>query len=149
MHFFILCCLLQVIGQDDLAALTDIEKDKLEELLVRHGLTTWVPLTSLNMAGAVQDLMVAEVLLTRILPLETLFKGLNCLGLGDLLRRNPDLVNKVFPSTKDALIDVELMTKKIKLDVREKTDSQEKQQAWQWFLQFVRESDALKGNNNY
>ena len=149
MHFFILCCLLQVIGQDDLAALTDIEKDKLEELLVRHGLTTWVPLTSLNMAGAVQDLMVAEVLLTRILPLETLFKGLNCLGLGDLLRRNPDLVNKVFPSTKDALIDVELMTKKITLDVREKTDSQEKQQAWQWFLQFVRESDALKGNNNY
>lgn len=149
MHFFILCCLLQVIGQDDLAALTDIEKDKLEELLVRHGLTTWVPLTSLNMAGAVQDLMVAEVLLTRILPLETLFKGLNCLGLGDLLRRNPDPVNKVFPSTKDALIDVELMTKKIKLDVREKTDSQEKQQAWQWFLQFVRESDALEGNNNY
>ena len=44
---------------------------------------------------------------------------------------------------------MELMTKKIKLDVREKTDSQEKQQAWQWFLQFVRESDALKGNNNY
>ena len=149
MHFFILCCLLQVIGQDDLAALTDIEKDKLEELLVHHGLTTWVPLTSLNMAGAVQDLMVAEVLLTRILPLETLFKGLNCLGLGDLLSENPDLVNKVFPSTKDALIDVELMTKKITLDVREKTDSQEKQQAWQWFLQFVRESDALKGNNNY
>lgn len=149
MHFFILCCLLQVIGQDDLAALTDIEKDKLEELLVHHGLTTWVPLTSLNMAGVVQDLLVAEVLLTRILPLETLFKGLNCLGLGDLLRGNPDLVNKVFPSTKDALIDVELMTKKIKLDVREKTDSQEKQQAWQWLLQFVRESDALKGNNNY
>ena len=149
MHFFILCCLLQVIGQDDLAALTDIEKDKLEKLLVRHGLTTWVPLTSLNMAGAVQDLMVAEVLLTRILPLETLFKGLNCLGLDDLLSGNPDLVNKVFPSTKDALIDVELMTKKITLDVREKTDSQEKQQAWQWFLQFVRESDALKGNNNY
>ena len=117
MHFFILCCLLQVIGQDDLAALTDIEKGKLEELLVRHGLTSWVPLTSLNMAGAVQDLMVAEVLLTRILPLETLFKGLNCLGLGDLLRGNPDLVNKVFPSTKDALIGVELMTKKIKLDV--------------------------------
>lgn len=101
------------------------------------------------MAGAVQDLMVAEVLLTRILPLETLFKGLNCLGLGDLLRGNPDLVNRVFPSTKDALIDVELMTKKIKLDVGEKTDSQEKQQAWQWFMQFVRESDALKGNNNY
>ena len=149
MHFFILCCLLQVIGQDDLAALTDIEKDKLEELLVHHGLTTWVPLTSLNMAGAVQDLLVAEVLLTRILPLETLFKGLNCLGLDDLLSGNPDLVNKVFPSTKDALIDVELMTKKITLDVREKTDSQEKQQAWQWFLQFVRESDALKGNNNY
>lgn len=71
------------------------------------------------------------------------------MGLGDLLRGNPDLVNKVFPSTKDALIGVELMTKKITLDVREKTDSQEKQQAWQWFLQFVRESDALKGNNNY
>jgi len=112
--------------------------------MVRHGLTMWVPLTSLNIGAAVQDLMIAEVLSTRIQPLESLFKGMNCLGLGDLLRENPDLVNKVFPSAKDVLIDVDLMTKKIKLDVGEKVDSEEKQQAWQWFLQFVKESDSLE-----
>ncbi|KAL9961661.1 hypothetical protein ACROYT_G030652 [Oculina patagonica] len=124
--------------------LTDGEKDKLEELMVRHGLTMWVPLTSLNIGSAVQDLMIAEVLSTRIQPLQSLFKGMNCLGLGALLRENPDLVKKVFPSAKDVLIDVDLMTKKIKLDVLEKVDSEEKQQAWQWFLQFVKESDSLE-----
>ena len=38
------------------------------------------------------------------------------------------------------------MTKKMKVDVGEKVDSKEKHQAWQWFLQFVLESDALQGN---
>ncbi|XP_078370231.1 uncharacterized protein LOC144653970 [Oculina patagonica] len=132
----------KVIGKE--FDLTDGEKDKLEELMVRHGLTMWVPLTSLNIGAAVQDLMIAEVLSTRIQPLQSLFKGMNRLGLGDLLRENPDLVKKVFPSAKDVLIDVDLMTKKIKLDVLEKVDSEEKQQAWQWFLQFVKESDSLE-----
>ena len=99
MKYFVIsvlfCYLLKVIGKDDLYNLAISEKDKLEELLVRHGLTTWVPLTLLNKDGTVQDLMIAEVLLTRVLPMEALFKGVSCLGLGDMLRKNPDLVTKV------------------------------------------------------
>ena len=117
--------------------------------MVRHGLTMWVPLTALNIDAAVQDLMIAEVLSTRAQPLESMFKGMNCLGLGVLLRENPDLVNKVFPSPKDVLIDVDLMTKKIKVDVGVKMDSEEKQQTFQWFLQFVKESGELEGNIHF
>ena len=62
--------------------------------------------------------------------MEALFKGMNCLSLGDMLRKNPDLVTKVFPSTEDAQVDAELMTKKIKLDDYERMDSKEKQQAF-------------------
>ena len=149
MRYFVIsvlfCYLLKVIGKDDLHNLTISEKDKLEELLVRHGLTTWVPLTLLNKDGTVQDLMIAEVLLTRVLPMGALFKGVSCLGLGDMLRKNPDLVTKVFPSTEDAQVDAELMTKKVKLDDYERMDSQEKEQALQWFLQFIKEFDTPEG----
>ena len=58
-----------------------IAKDRVEEVMVRHGLTD-VPITDLNKEKAVNDLMVAEVLITRTLALDTFFRGLNCLGLG-------------------------------------------------------------------
>ena len=80
-----------------------------------------------------------------MLPLEALSKGMNCLGLGDVLRKNADLVTKVFPSTEDAQVDAEVMRKKIKVDDYENMDSDEKKQALQWFLHFERESDKVEG----
>ena len=59
-------------------------KDKVEELMVRHGLSD-IPRTDLNKDKAVNDLLVAEVIITRMLALDRFFAGLNCLGLGDLL----------------------------------------------------------------
>ena len=55
-------------------------KDKVEELMVRHGLSD-IPLTDLNKDKAVNDLLVAEVIITRTLALDRFFAGLNCLGL--------------------------------------------------------------------
>lgn len=67
---------------------------------MRHGLTTHVPLTALNIDLAVKDLLVAEVIVTRTLPLDALLKGMNVLGLGELLRKYPSVVSKIFHLSK-------------------------------------------------
>ncbi|XP_067031279.1 uncharacterized protein [Acropora muricata] len=85
-----------------------IAKDRVEEVMVRHGLTD-VPITDLNKEKAVNDLMVAEVLITRTLALDTFFRGLNCLGLGDLLRKYPIIKDIVFPSPDKVEIDPETL----------------------------------------
>lgn len=74
-----------------------IAKERVEEMMVRHGLTD-VPITDLNKEKPVNDLMVAEVLITRTLALDTFLRGLNCLGLGNLLRKYPIIKDIVFPS---------------------------------------------------
>lgn len=108
--------LLQLLGKDDITSLQPEDKEKIEELLVRHGLNTHVPLTTLNKDAAANNLMIAEVLVTRILPLETLIKGMNSLGLADLLRKYPFIERKVFPSLTDVVIDVDQLCNKIKFD---------------------------------
>ena len=55
-------------------------KDKVEELMVRHGLCD-IPLTDLNKDKAVNDLLVAEVIITRTLALDRFFAGLIVLAL--------------------------------------------------------------------
>ena len=45
-------------------------KGKLEDMLVKHGLTDVVPLTDVNKAKAIKDLLIAEVLITRTLALD-------------------------------------------------------------------------------
>ena len=59
-------------------------KDKVEDLLVKHRLSDAVPLTNLN-----KDLLVAEVLVTRTA--DVFFKGLNSLGLSNLLRKHQSI----------------------------------------------------------
>ena len=71
--------IIYVYGTDGFEKSTPEEKDKLEELLVRHGLTTHVPFSALNIDLAVNDLLVAEVVVTRTLPLDALLKGMNVL----------------------------------------------------------------------
>ena len=53
----------------------DEAKDKVEELLVRHGLTDAVPLSDVNKEKAIKDLLVAEVLVTRTIALDSFFRG--------------------------------------------------------------------------
>ena len=54
--------------------LSDDHRSKIEDQMICHGLTD-VPLTDINKDKAVNDLMIAEVLVTRTLALDTLFKG--------------------------------------------------------------------------
>ena len=77
MHIFNYC---KVIGKDDLTELTAYEREKLEEMIVTHGLSD-VPLTNLNKDKAIKDLLIAGVLITRTLAMDSFFKGLGCLGI--------------------------------------------------------------------
>ena len=116
-------------GTEGIEKFSPEEKDRLEESLVHHGLTTHVPLTGLNIDTAVSDLLVAEVLVTRTLPLDALLKGMNYLGLGELLHKYPCVVGKVFPSIHDASIDAELLLQKLNLADGETKDTEAEEQA--------------------
>ena len=75
--------------------------------MVSHGLTD-IPLTEINKKKAVKDLTVAEVVITRVLAMEAIYKGLKSLGLGKLLRSYPTLIApKIFPSIEEAVIHVD------------------------------------------
>ena len=112
---------------------------------MRHGLTTHVPLNEFNKDAAAKDLMIAEVLVTRILSLNSLLKGMNSLSLGDLLGTYPCFAKIVFPSVNDALVDIEQFCNSVKVVDGEETDCPEKELAWNWFLKFAQESNNERG----
>ena len=119
-------------------------KGKLEDMLVKHGLTDVVPLTDVNKDKAIKDLLIAEVLITRTLALDSFFKGLNVHGLGDLLRKCPGVVSYVLPCTKEeAAVDVALFKGKLVFCDEDLND--EEAQTMTWLLQFVEEASQMKG----
>ena len=134
----------QIIGCSNIE---ESAKDKVEDLLVRHGLADVVPLTEINKDKAVQDLLVAEVIINRIAALDSFVKGLNCMGLGDLLRRHPSISSYVLPSLNEAAIDsdiLKVMLSKAKDSIKD--CSLEQDQSWSWFQQFFDEAANLKGS---
>lgn len=80
--------------------------------MVRHRLSD-IPLTDLNKDKAVNDLLLAEVIITPTLALDRFFAGLNCLGLGDLLQRYPVIKNVIFPSPDQVKVDPETLKRKL------------------------------------
>ena len=126
-----------------------IAKDRVEELMVKHGLTD-VPITDLNKEKAVNDLLVAEVFITCTLALDTFFRGLNCLGLGDLLRKYPVIKDTVVPSPDNVEIDPEtLKSKFLQAKGQAAENCKEDEQSWNWFLQFVEEAGNCEGATSY
>lgn len=124
-----------------------VSKDLVEERMVRHGLVD-IPISSLNKNKAVNDLLVAEVVITRTLALESFYKGLNCLGLGDLMRKYPVITRVVFPSLADSVIDPEMLLNRLeelKKKNRIEVSGEKEEQAWQWFTQFIRQEGSCKG----
>ena len=125
-------------------------KDKVEELMVRHGLSD-IPLTDLNKDKAVNDLLVAEVIITGTLALDRFFAGLNCLGLGDLLRRYPVIKNVIFPSPDQVKVDPETLKRKLQQAKLRTTESckEDTEQSWNWFLQFIEEAGSCEGASSF
>ena len=118
-------------------------KGKLEDMLVKHGLTDAVPLTDVNESKAIKDLLIAEVLITRTIALDSFFKGLNVHGLGDLLRKHPGVVSYVLPTKEEAAVDVVLFKGRLVFCDEDLND--EEVQTMSWLLQFIEEASRMKG----
>lgn len=117
--------------------------------MVRHGLTD-VPLDNLNKDKAVNDLLVAEVLITRTLALNRFYEGLNCLGLGSLMRKYPVIRSIVFPTPDKVDIDPDTLKRKLQVAKAQTEEShKEGQQSWDWFLQFIEEAGSCEGINSF
>jgi len=133
----------QIIGKDDLK-LSDEERDRVEERMVCHGLTE-IPLTVLNKEKAIKDLLIAEVLITRVMAMDAIFKGMNSLGLGKLMRSYPTITAPlVFPSTDEATLDPKVIQQRFEKGA-ESCDSEKKEQAKAHFLTFIGESANITG----
>lgn len=121
-------------------------RDRIEELLVRHGLTDAVPLSDVNKEKAINDLLVAEVLVTRTIALDSFFQGLNALGLGDLIRKHPSITPFVFPTMEEVSVDMDMLkTKLIKAHPRHHIVGEVQAQAWEWFLEYVKNTSSDVG----
>lgn len=104
-----------------------------------------MPLTALNIDLVVKDLLVAEVIVMRTLPLDALLKGMNVLGLRELLRKYPSAVSKIFPSVQDAVVIADIFLHKVTLADEEVKNNELEEQVWKWFQRFVEKSENQKG----
>lgn len=135
-----------MLGKDDLEELTADDREKLEEKIVSHGLSD-VPLTKLNKDKATKDLMTAEVIITRTLAMDSFFKGLDCMGLGKILRENSSISKEVFPTKDDIDIDATMVKERMRTGIHGQHDTRSAEQklACEWFCKFIDESSSLKG----
>ena len=131
----------QIIGKEDLSAASPSEIDKVEDAMVRYGLTD-IPLTSLNKDKAVFDLLAANVVITRTHALDQFFKGMNATGIGFLLRQFPALSKIILPSPSDVNVDIDLVKENFHVD--EEVDTDAKKKAHEWFFKFLYESVNMK-----
>lgn len=131
-------------GDTSVTLLTTEEKDKIEEAMVRHGCTE-LPLSDKNIVKSVQDVMVGEVLVSRLMALEAIFLGMNTIGLGHLLRATPTVQCYIFPSPEQVSVDAETLKNKMTLGAQEKVDNEKKKNAYEWFLRFTSEYKEPRG----
>lgn len=126
-----------MVGKDDLQELTADEREKLEEKIVSHGLSD-VPLTKLNKDKAIKDLMTA---------MDSFFKGLDCMGLGRILRENSSISKEGFLTKDDVDIDPNMVKDRMRTGIYEQCDSRSAEQklACEWFYKFIDESSSLQG----
>lgn len=135
---------MKLTGDKSVTLLTEEEKDKIEEAMVRHGCTD-IPLSDKNMVKSVQDGMVGEVLVSRVTALDAIFQGMNAIQLGQLLCAKPTVSQHVFPSPEQVSVDAETLKNKMTLGVLEKVDDEKKKNAYDWFLRFTSEYREPRG----
>ena len=85
------------------------------------------------------------MIVTRTLPLDAVLKGMNALGLREMLCKYPCVVSKIFPAVQDAVVSADLFVHKVTLADGEVTDNELGEKAWKWFQRFLEESENRKG----
>lgn len=83
--------------------------------MVRHGLKD-LPLKDANKDKAVQDIIFGEVIVTRTTALDSIFRGLNVIGVGNLLRAKPSISKFLFPTPEDGNVDITVMRSKFRYE---------------------------------
>lgn len=129
-----------IIGQDDIIRMTSSETDKVEEIMVRHGLAD-IPLTNVNKDKAILDLLVADIVVTRTHALNMSFKGLNAISIGDFLRPFPEMSKNVGPEPDKVIVDLYVIKQNFTFDDDAALDTNAKKTAHKWFFRFLDESD--------
>ena len=138
------CNILFQVLSHDISELTSEEKDKLEGRMVSHGLTD-IPITDLNKDKAMKDTLIAEVLITRVLAMNKFFEGLDCMGLGKLLRGYPSIIGPlIFPTTSAVSVHPEQVKAKSSNIIHINSNDKERQ-AIQWYYTFIQDSAELTG----
>ena len=84
------------------------------------------------------------MLFTRTIALDSFFRGLNTLGLGDLLHKHPSITNFVFPTMEEASVDMDILKSKI-LQAHPIHEIVGEAQAWEWFLEYVDNTSSNVG----
>ena len=114
-------------------------------MLVKHGLTD-IPLTDVNKERAIQDLLVAEVLVTRTAALDLFFTSLNALGLGKLLIKYPIIQEVVLQSLKQAPIDIDYLKTQLNKAMKKHVTQREnifgnqveaEEKTWTYLMRFL------------
>ena len=134
----------KLTGNKSVTSLSEEEKDKIEEAMVRRGCTD-IPITDKNAVKYVQDIMVGEVLVSRPMALDAIVLEMNAIHLGDLLRAKPTVQRYVFPSPEQLLADAETLKNKMSHGGLEKVDNEMKMNAFQWFLRVASEYKEPRG----
>ena len=134
----------ELTGNKSVTSLSEEEKDKIEEAMVRHGCTD-IPITDKNVVKSVQDIMVCEVPVSRLMALDAIVLEINAIQLGDLLRAKPTVQRNVFPSPEQVLADAKTLKNKMSLGGLEKVNNEIKMNAFQWFLRFASEYKEPRG----
>ena len=97
---------LKLTGNKSVTSLSEEEKDKIEKAMVRRGCTD-IPISDKNVEKSVQDIMVGEVPVSRLMALDAIVLGIKAIQLGDFLRAKPTVQRNVFPSPEQVLADAE------------------------------------------
>lgn len=126
----------QVLNHD-ITELTSDERNKLDGRMVSHGLTD-IPITNLNKDKSMKDILIAEVVITRVFAMDKFFEGLDFIGLGKLFRGYPSIIGPlIFPTTSDVSVHPEQVKAKSSNVIHVNSNDKERQaiQRYHTFIQ--------------
>lgn len=85
-------------------------------------------------------------MVTRTIALHSFFRGLNTLGLGDLLRKHPSITKFVFPSVEEASVDMDILKSRL-LQAHHSHEivGEAQARAWEWLLEYVNNTGSNVG----
>lgn len=128
------------VDESEISSLNSDEK--VNNLMGESGCSAAI-LTIHNVAQIAYEIMVYHVIHKRLRELEEIRKGLDVLELNSLLCDHPKVVSLVFPTVNEAVIDVDILRKRIIIDPTT-TDSERDNIAYKFLLDYLKTVGSRK-----